>query len=152
VSVTTDILTGAAARIAALASPAILWSPAGTYSAAQTGIFLKLLPAAPDRCVTLNLVPQGDDPSMPYGQSMLQVRGRGLPNKPTDVDDLLDSIFDVMHGAVNLTFGACHITQMNRRTSVPMGMDDSKRWERIDQFYLDVDYPPTTARPDGGFW
>jgi hypothetical protein len=152
VSVTTDILTGAAARIAALASPTIVWSPSGTYSTGQTGIFLKLMPATPDRCVTLTLVPQGDDPSMPFGRSMLQVRGRGLPNKPTDVDDLLDSIFDVMHATTNLTFGSCQIVQMNRRSSVPMGMDDSKRWERADHYYLDVDYPATTLRPDGGFW
>jgi len=80
----------------------------------------------------------------------VQVRTRGNPNDPLDVDDLGDSIFELLHGRTDLTFGPVHIIQMNRRQSVPMGMDASKRWERADQFYLDVDYPATANRPVGG--
>lgn len=152
-SALTDLYNGIATMIAAQTTPTIVWNPTGVYTANQTGIMLKLMPVAPDRVVTLTLVPQGDDPSMPLGQVMLQVRGRGLANRPTDVDDLLDSIFVVLHGTKDLPMGSCTIVQMNRRVMVPMGMDDaSKRWERVDQYYLDVDYPPTINRPEGGSW
>jgi hypothetical protein len=110
------------------------------------------MPASPDRVITLTAVNQGDDITMPLGQVMVQVRGRGLPNRPTDVDDLLDSIFAVLHGTTNLVFGSVTVVQMNRKVSVPMGMDDSKRWERVDQYYLDLDFPPTANRPAQGSW
>lgn len=148
-SVTKDLLEGIAGMIVA-------GVPGTSYNlAAPTvdgGIVLKLMPASPDRVITLTAVNQGDDITMPLGQVMVQVRGRGLPNRPTDVDDLLDSIFDVLHGTKNLTFGSVTIVQMNRKVSVPMGMDDSKRWERIDQFYLDLDFPATANRPAQGSW
>lgn len=151
-SVTTDLLAGIAGMITAGVT-GTAWDPAGVYQAGQTGIFLKLMPTAPDRVITLTAVSQGDNPSMPLGQVMIQVRGRGLPNRPTDVDDLLDACFDVLHGTTDLVFGATTVVQMNRRVSAPMGMDEaSKRWERVDQYYLDVDYPPTVLRPVQGSW
>lgn len=147
--VTTDILEGIAALIVA-GVPGTSYNPAAPT--VNGGILLKLMPASPDRVITLAAVVQGDEISMPRGQVMVQVRGRGLPNRPTDVDDLLDSIFPVLHGTTNLVFGSLTVIQMNRRVSVPMGMDDSKRWERADQYYLDVDFPPTINRPDAGSW
>lgn len=147
--VTTELLEGIAGMIVA-GVPGISYNPAAP--AVNNGILLKLMPANPDRLITLTAVNQGDDISMPLGQVMVQVRGRGLPNRPTDVDDLLDDVFPILHGATNLTFGSLTVIQMNRRVSVPMGYDDSKRWERIDQYYLDVDFPPTVNRPDAGSW
>lgn len=150
-SVTSDLLTGIATMIAG-ASLGITYSPTGVYTASQTGVFMKIMPAAPDRVVTLTAVNQGDDITMPLGQIMVQVLGRGLPNKPVDVDDLLDGIFAILHGATNLAFGTVTVIQCNRKVSVPMGMDTSQRWTRADQYYLDVDFPPTSNRPDGGSW
>lgn len=124
----------------------------GIYASSDTGIFMKVIPASPDRAVVITVVPQGDNVTMPLGQVMVQIRTRGLPNDPLDTDDLADSIFALLHGQTNLPMGALTIVQMNRKTSVPMGMDASKRWERVDQFYLDVDYPPTINRPTGGSW
>lgn len=148
---TSDLLTGIATMIAG-AGLGITYSPAGTYLASQTGIFMKIMPATPDRVVTLTAVNQGDNITMPLGQVMVQVRGRGIAGNPVDVDDLLDSIFNILHGTTNLTFGGLTVIQMNRKVSVPMGMDDSKRWERVDQYYLDVSTPPTALRPASGSW
>lgn len=150
-SVTTDLLTGVAVKIAAEVTPAVVWSPTGVYTTSQTGIMLKFTPDKPDRVVVLTAVNQGDDISMPLGQVMIQVKGRGLPNRPTDVDDLLDSIFTVLHGTTNLVFGSVTVIQMNRKVRVPMGMDDSKRWELIDQYYLDVSTAPTILQPASGW-
>lgn len=148
---TTELLDGFATTIAAagLAS----WNPTGVYTSGQTGIFRKILPADPDRAIALTLVNTDDDVTMPLGQKMLQVKGRGVPNNPTDVDDLLDSIFDILHGATGLVFGGQTVIQCLRRVSVPMGMDEaSHRWERLDQYYLDVDAAPTANRPEQGAW
>ena len=150
-STTTDLLTGLAGMIAG-AGLGITYNQAGAYTAGQTGIFMKIMPATPDRVVTLTLVPRRDDITMPYGQAMVQVRGRGLPNNPLDIDSLLDSIFDILHGTKDLTFGTAHVTQMNRESSVPNGMDDAKRWERFDAYAIDLDVPPTVLRPAGGSW
>ncbi|MGH3704203.1 MAG: phage tail terminator protein [Agromyces sp.] len=149
---TTALATGLAAHIAA-AGIGIAWNPAGTYPAGQTGIFMKLMPQSPDRVVTINVVWGNDDITLPLSAPMVQIRGRGLPNRPLDVDDLLDPVADLLHGSTGLVFGGLRVVQMNRRVVVPMGMDDtSKRWERVDQYYLDVDVPPTSNRPEGGSW
>ena len=149
-STTGDLVDGIAGII--FAAGLATFNPNGVYQSNQTGIFEKIMPAAPDRVITLTAVYQGDDVTMPLGQVMVQVRGRGVPNKPRDVDDLLDPIFNILHGATYLTFGSVTVIQMNRRVSTPMGMDDSKRWERVDQYYLDVDFPATTNRPAQGSW
>lgn len=150
-SVTSDLLDGVAAKLAAEATPTLVWLPSSVPSSSQTGIYRKKIPAGV-RGIAVSVVFQGDDISMPLGQVMVQLRARGLPNKPADVDDLLDSAFDVLHGTTNLTMGACTVVQMNRKVSVPLGFDDATGWERADQYYLDVDFPPTINRPDAGSW
>jgi hypothetical protein len=151
VSVTTDFLTGIAVMINAQV-PAISWTPSGTYTSTQTGIFMKLMPPTPDRALTLTAVNQGDNITLPFGQIMLQARFRGAANLPLDADDLGDSVFAILHGATNLTFGSMHVVQINRYVTVPNGMDSAQRWERIDQYRADIDFPPTTLRPTNGSW
>ncbi|KJL37048.1 hypothetical protein RR49_01160 [Microbacterium ginsengisoli] len=147
---TTELLEGFAQLLADAGLAA--WNPTGVYADDTLGIFMKLMPTSPDRAVTLTIVDTTDDPTMPLGAKMLQVRGRGAPGDPTDVDDILDPIFTALHGLTGVTFGSQTVIQCLRRISAPMGMDQSKRWERADQFYLDVDAPPSTLRPDRGAW
>lgn len=150
-SALTDLLTGLAQKIHA-AGINIEWNQSGLYTPGQTGIYMMTMPPTPDRAVALFAVPQGDDPSMPLGKTMVQVRSRGLPGQPLDVLDLSDSMFAVLHGTTDLPFGSITVIQMNRRISTPLGTDDLKRTEWVDQYYLDCDYPPTINRPVGGSW
>lgn len=150
-SAVTDVLPGIASLIAN-AGLGVTYSASGTYTTAQTGVYMLAVPTAPDRIVTLTFVAQGDDPSLPYGQAMVQVLTRGKVGDPMDCEALADSIFNLLHGSTNLQFGTTNVTQMNRRVSVPMGQDDSKRWSRADQFYLDYTVAPTTNRPFNGSW
>lgn len=150
-SAVTDILPGIATTIAN-AGLGVTYNASGTYTTGQTGIFMLAVPAAPDRIVTLTFVAQGDDPSLPYGQGMVQVLTRGLPGQPMDTETLADSIFTLLHGSTNLTYGSTTITQLNRKVSVPMGQDDSKRWSRADQFYMDYTPAASANRPAGGSW
>ncbi|WP_350347260.1 minor capsid protein [Agromyces sp. G08B096] len=148
----TTVLATGLAEVLASAGIGLTWNPTGTYPAGQTGIFMKIMPQSPDRVVTINVVWAGDDITMPRAQPMIQIRGRGLPKKPLDVDDLLDPIVDVLHGRTNLPLGGLMVVQINRRVSAPLGADENGRWERVDQYYADVDVPPTINRPEGGSW
>jgi hypothetical protein len=149
-SFTTDLLVGIAQMIAD--SSIADYNATGIYTATQTGIVFKVLPPSPDRAVILTAVPMTDMATIPLGLMMVQVRTRGLPNQPLDVDDLGDAIFDLLHGVTDKSFGSCHAVQILRKSSIPMGQDPAKRWERVDHFYIDLDMPPSVARPTGGSW
>jgi hypothetical protein len=136
----------------AAAGLGIDYDPDAVYTPDQTGILMKVMPADPDRVVVLNAVWQGDNITLPAGQCMVQVRGRGLPGQPLDVDDLLDPIKTILHGSTNLIFGGVTVIQMNRKVRAPLGMDASKRWEIADQYYLDVSTQPTAPQPTSGSW
>lgn len=143
-----DISVGFA-QIIANAGYAV-FDPAADYQDTDTGILFKAVPAKPDRLVTITVVPLSDDLAAPQGQLMVQLRYRGNQGDPLDVDDLADQIKPLFHGLTNTVMGAHTVVQCDRRQSVPLGQDDFKRWSRADQFYLDVEYPPTPLVPYGG--
>jgi hypothetical protein len=145
----TDIANGFAAIISG-AGVGVTFNTSGVYQPTDTGIVMKSVPALPNRIVVLTVVPLTDELAAPSGQVMVQVRLRGLPNAPLDVDDLGDAIKPFLHGLKNVTMGSVFVAQCNRQQSVPLGQDSATRWERADQYYLDVEYPPTPLVPAGG--
>lgn len=144
-----DLLTGIAHMIADTGIG--IFNPSGVYASTDTGIIFKNMPAKPDRAITLTAVPLTDGVAVPMGKMLVQVRTRGLPNNPLDVDDLGDAIFDLLQNVTDVTMGSTHIIQCLRNSSVPMGVDPSLRWERVDHFYIDMDYPPTVNRTINGW-
>lgn len=149
-SESSDIVTGIGAMLAAATIG--VWNPGSVYPGTGVWIVPKVMPTAPDRCIVLNWVNQGDNITLPSGQGMLQVRARGAQGNPLDVDDLLDSVRNVLHGTQNLVFGTTTLVQLNRQVVAPLGEDDLKRWERADQYYSDIAVAPTTLRPASGSW
>jgi 5-carboxymethyl-2-hydroxymuconate isomerase len=148
-SIQNDLLDGIAQMIAnaGIAS----YDTAGEYSAGDTGIFFKIVNPTPDRIVTLTAYQVSDDPTMPQSRFGVQVRVRGGQD-PRDVDELGDSIFALLHGLINTQFNSVFAEQVLRQSSITLGQDTAKRWERADAFYIDVATPPTSNRPDGGSW
>jgi len=144
-----DLLTGLAQMIAD--SGIGVYRLTGSYAADETAVVFKSMPSSPDRAIVLTAVPMTDQVFIPMGMVLVQTRCRGVPGDPLDVDDLGDAVFDLLHGLTDQQFGAVHIIQCLRNSSVPMGQDSNRRWERIDHFYIDLDYAPTTHRPDGGW-
>jgi hypothetical protein len=71
---------------------------------------------------------------------------------PRDVDELGDAIFTLLHGLTNVTFGSVVAEQVLRQSSITLGQDQAKRWERADAFYIDVALPPSSNRPTAGSW
>lgn len=144
-----DLLDGLARTIAA-AGLATYRSDGSAYQAGETAVTFKDTPPDPDRVVVLSAYTStGDEPLITLGRQPVQVKCRGAADDALDVDTLADSIFDLLHGATNLTFGALHVAQILRTSgNIPLGMDEqSRRWMRSDNYYLDVDYPTTANRP-----
>lgn len=141
----TDIANGFAQII--VGASIGVFNPDGKYQAADTAIVMKNVPVSPDRLVTITVVPLTDDAAVSQGQVMVQLRYRGVPNLPLDVDDLGDSVFPLFHGLRSTQMGSVYVVQCLRQQSVPLGQDAAKRWERADQFYLDVEYPPNPQIP-----
>lgn len=147
-----DLLDGVAALIVAgVAGTA--YNTAGTYTTGQVGIFNMLMPATPDEVITLTWVPQVENPSLPQGSGLLQIRCRGAANKPRRPVEILDQISALFLGKMTIPLtSTLQIMQVRDRVRAPLGMDDSKRWDWTDNYTLDVAYTPTVARPDGGNW
>lgn len=144
-SVTADLLAGIAGEIEA---PGIAIRSDVGWTAGQTAITYALMPADPDRVVTLTIYGASDHPSQPLGSVNLQVRSRGVPEQPLDVDALDDAVFAVLQGLTDRTYGSAHVIQVLRKSSMPLGVDANSRWERSSNYVLDVDYPATPLRND----
>lgn len=139
-----DVMLG----IAQLGDTAGVWDydPAG-YDASETGAFFKKMPDTPDRCVVITAYTIANLPNQPLDKMNVQIRFRGLPDNETDVDELGGAAFALLHGLTDRTFGGVHVTQMLQKSSLPMGLDQNNRWERSDNYTLDVDVPATANRP-----
>lgn len=146
----TDLAVGFATMISG-SKIATYRADGSAYLASETAIVFKDMPASPDRVVCITPVPMTDQTVIPLGMVLVQVKTRGLPGRPLDVDDLGDAIFDLVHGARNTVMGSTTVVQILRNSSVPMGVDAAKRWERVDHYYCDVDFAATLNRPDGGW-
>jgi hypothetical protein len=144
-----DLLDGIAQMIAT--AGLAKYNTTGVYAAADTGIFFKVVNPSPDRIVTLTAYQVSDNTTMPETRFGVQVRVRGLQD-PRDVDELGDSIFALLHGLTGVQFGSVFAEQVLRQSSITLGQDASKRWERADAYYVDAGLPPTSNRPTGGSW
>lgn len=143
-----DLLRGLA-QFTATAGLVTYRADGSSYLAGETALMFKNMPSDPDRVAVLAAYgANGDQPETPLGRQPVQVKTRGLPGDPFDVEQLGDAIFDLWHGATNLTFGAVHVVQILRTSSASLGMDaQSRRWIRVDNYDLDLDYPTTPNRP-----
>jgi len=132
-SFTTDLLTGLSTYLAA--------------NGVTTPVFFKALPTAPDRCIAITAYAATDEPKVALSHVRVQFWFRGIVNNSLDVDELGDSVFNLLQGAEDLTFGTAHVVQALRVSSIQLGADANKRNERSDNFQLDVDVPITLGRP-----
>ena len=132
-SFTTDLLTGLTAYVSA----AGITDPG----------FMKALPTSPDRCYAVTAYSASDEAKVALSKIRVQFWFRGIVNNSLDVDELGDSVFNLLQGAEDLTFGTAHVVQMLRVSSIQLGADANKRNERSDNYELDLDVPVTPGRP-----
>lgn len=133
-----DLLNGLAAFLAA--AGAGTYRSSGAYAAGETGIFFAAMPQSPDRAIVLTPYPVADDPSLSDSVVGVQIRCRGGFD-PHDVEAVADGVFTVLHGKYAFDLGPVHVVEALRRSGVPLGRDDSNRWEHSDNYYLTVHRP-----------
>lgn len=149
-----DLLDGLAQTIATAGIAS--YATSGVYATSQTGVYFSQMPPGAegqppgtDRAIVLTAYSVGDAVGLPMGQIGVQIRTRGTPD-PRDVNALADPIYLLLQGLTNVTFGSCHVIQMLRKSSIPMGQDVNRRWELSQNFVCDVDLPASVNRPLGG--
>lgn len=107
----------------------------GLFTGIAPAIMLKKMPQSPDEVISLNPYGNDDSPNRPMGTVSVQIRARGTTD-PMSCDDILDPIFDLLHGARYLVLvpGQPGFSLVSRKSSVSMGMDANGRWERADNY------------------
>lgn len=132
-SVTRDLLEGLKAELSA--------------GGITTPLFFKLLPTTPDRAIAVTPYGSSDETTVALSTYRVQFWFRGDANASLSVDDDADAAFAILHGLTDRTYGSVHLVQCLRISSVPLGIDGSKRSERTDNYEVDLDLPLTAARP-----
>ena len=118
------------------------------YVATDTGIFLKGLPDAPDRAISITSYATSDMVKIAQTTVRVQFWLRGIPNNVLDVDDLGDALFALIQGMENHDFGTAHVIQAYRISSGQLGTDTNNRSQRSDNYQFDLNVPATAGRPD----
>jgi hypothetical protein len=141
VSFTSDLLTGLAADLNT--------QGIATYSGGAGGnVFFKSLPTTPDRAVALTAYAAQDDATQNLSTIRVQFYFRGVANNSTDVDDLADAVFLWLQGMQHRDYGTTHVAHALRISSIQLGIDDSKRSERSDNYAFTCNLPQTSGRPE----
>lgn len=136
---TSKLLVGLAEHYAAASIGT--WKPTGVYTANETGILLRVIPKDPARIVSLAAYMVDGYPGMADQTIGVQHRLRAGTD-PRDCDDLADAIFELMDssGHLELSTGV-HIVQAIRRSQASLGQDANGRWERSENYFIDVMRP-----------
>lgn len=141
VTITRDLLTGLATDMDAEGLAQYTGGPGGT-------VFFKQLPTSPDRAVALTVYATQDEPDENVTVFRAQFMFRGAPNRGTDVDDFADDVFMWFQGLRDRTYGSVELRFARRVSSVQLGVDESKRSERADNYALTCNTPSTSGRPE----
>jgi minor capsid protein len=120
-----------------------LYRPTGIYRAEEIGIVIGAIPAAPPQVVALTPYPLTDDVDQADSVLGIQVRVRGAGPDPREVLDLIDAVFDVLHGATHLDLAGALVHLAQRTASTPMGQDTNHRYEHADTYQLTAHRPST---------
>lgn len=139
---TTDLLVGLAEHLDAAGVGT--WSPSGIFPDGVTAIVLRAVPPRPDRVVTLTAYTVVNAPTGDAVQGV-QVRTRA-GGFPTNVDDLDDEIYQVLHSAEGMVLGGVKVHKAWRQSQSPMGVDGDGRAMNTANYYLLLDRPTAHTR------
>lgn len=117
------------------------YRPTGVYRDDEVGIVVGTVPAAPPSVLVLTPYPLTDDVDQADSVLGLQVRARSAGPDPRPVLDLLDAVFDELHGAAHLDLGGTLVHLARRTASVPLSRDQSGRYEHADTYQLQAHRP-----------
>lgn len=131
---TTQLAHGLAEHLAG--AEIALYQPNGTYHPDEVGIAIGVMPTTPPSVLVLTPYPLADDVDQADSVLGLQIRARSPGPDPRPALDLLDAVFDELHGASHLNLGGAVVHLAQRTASVPLGRDQSGRYEHADTYQL----------------
>lgn len=118
------------------------WRSAGAYTAGETAVVLGGLPQSPDRVVALAGYGVGDDGTLSDSTIGVQVTTRWGGQDPRPGDELVDAVFDTLHGLHDATLPTgVRVVLSMRQSWTSLGQDANQRWRMVQNFYV------TTHRP-----
>lgn len=135
---TRNLTHGLAEHLAAAGTG--VYRATGVYSDTEVGIVIGAVPTSPPRVLALTPYPLVDDVDQADSVLGLQVRARAGPD-PREALDLLDAVFDVLHGATHLDLSGSLVHLARRTTSLPLGRDHNGRYEHADTYQLTAHRP-----------
>ncbi|MEH0556014.1 minor capsid protein [Streptomyces sp. B21-101] len=118
------------------------YRPTGIYTAGETAVTDTVMPDSPDRAVVLTAYDSTDDPALTDCTVSVQVRTRAGPD-PRQVADLDEVVFTTLHALADAQFGTARVGLMKRDNSAPMGRDSNGRFERVSNYTIRAQRPPT---------
>ena len=139
---TTEVVEALAQRIAA--ADLGTWRPTGAYTAGETGIFVKAMPASPGRVIVISPYTVTESAHLSDKVQGFQLRCRGGPD-PRDVDNLTDDLRELLHGARDFQLGPAHVAHMWRQSQASLGVDGSGRWQTSSNYYAQTAQPTAHA-------
>jgi hypothetical protein len=140
-SYTTDLLTGLATDLNA--------EGLATYTGGSGGtVFFKQLPTAPNRAVALTAYGSEDEAAENLSTIRVQFMFRGNANAASDVDEFADAVFMWLQGLQGRTYGSVYLAHALRISTIQLGIDESKRSMRSDNYSLTCNLPSTSGRPE----
>jgi hypothetical protein len=128
-----DLLDGLAQHLADAGIGS--WRPDSAYTAGETAIVLNVVPAAPDRAITLHLYRDEPVPGLTDLTGAVQIRMRTGPD-PHDLADLADAVYQLLHESGPHVWGLATVTKLWRDSTAPLGQDPLGRLERSDNYYF----------------
>lgn len=116
------------------------YRPVGAYEPDETALTLKRLPTSPDRAIAVNAYGSDDSITLPMSVISIQLRFRAAGSR-TDVDDLADAVFPLLHGRHHFLMGDILVARAYRLNFASIGADDNRREERVDNYELLLQRP-----------
>ena len=109
------------------------WST--TPGTLDTAITINALPASPDRGIAMTLYPVQDSGGTDSIVG-LQLRFRGPAGNRSAVLNIMDNVFDALHGLKNTAWANIPIVLVEHKSGAYLGTDANNRSEHTQNYYL----------------
>ncbi|WP_282698224.1 minor capsid protein [Streptomyces sp. CC208A] len=116
-----------------------VWRPDGVIGPGETGLYSAVVPPEPDRAIGMTTYPV-EDTDLTDAITGVQFRLRAGRN-PDDVNDLADSLFDLLHNRQHYQLAGIHVALSWRQSQAWIGQDDHGRMELTSNFYFRTTRP-----------
>ena len=113
------------------------------YQPGEVGVVIGLPTTTPPALIALLDYDTRDDPTSSDTVQSIQIRFRSAGGTADQANDLADAVFNALQGMWGQTVGGVKVITAERSSSLPLGTDNSGRYERSDNYDLTIHRPST---------